>query len=116
MIFKRRDLSSILLYDKFISGEKDRFNALLRMRLTKPNENTPFVTAWDDKSFGVRSREYGHILENLYDAFQTNNGVIVSIKNCNPFSRGGLTLLDYRLIPEPSKDAFRELDRKHYEK
>jgi len=34
----------------------------------------------------------------------------------NPFSRCGLTLLDYRLIPEPTKDAFRELDREHYEK
>ena len=110
---KRGDF--LFLYDKFRS--KKSLNRLFETELMMaPDSSYPFVAAWDDKSFGVRSREYGSILENLYGAFQTKNGVMVTMQDGNPFSRCGLTLLDYRLIPEPTKDAFRELDREHYEK
>ena len=62
-------------------------------------EDEEIGSAWCDDGFGINVRkEYKHVIENLYDAFQNKKGIIKKY--------GGLILLDYRKIPEEAKKDF----------
>lgn len=117
LVHLKKGGDGVLLYDPLLNTrDRKELNRMLRRDLPHTIEREPIVSAWDDGSFGVRVEgKYNGFLESLYDAFQMNNGVIVTIKDKNPFTRDGLTLLDYRLIPEPIKASFKEADREYYE-
>lgn len=76
---------------------------------------TGIGSAWCEHSFAVSvAQEYSGIINVLYGAFNSKNGVIMLSGRNNPFANRGMVLLDYRLIPEDTKDEFYERDKKYH--
>ncbi|MBR9703602.1 hypothetical protein GOV10_06175, partial [Candidatus Woesearchaeota archaeon] len=110
--------TSILIYsshNKLEKGKKLQEQLQwLELELHKDyrtKELRDMATSWGEGDFGVHvKKEHTSVLENLYEAFQTKNGII-TLSAPGLLGGTGLMLIDYRQIPEETLVEAREVDK-----
>ncbi len=111
LIFHNSEGRSYLVYNSYL--DDSRINSIASSRSLIPYGDTEIGAAWSNNDFGIAVLEKNsYVLENLDDAFRTNNGVITLGGREDPFGNSGLILLDYRQIPEDMLEEARFEDKK----
>ena len=87
-------------------GDKSAFDQLL----DHPTWEEAIVTAWDDRSLGIRTyKDSGHLLKQLYDALQKRDAMIF-VAGGNPFGGHGLTIAIRSVMDKTELQLMSDID------